>query len=646
MKIKFFILFVLIALLLSETAFGQTKRQRQKITQHYGHEKLNSLSAQYQKRFQEQKSRAYAYAEAHNFPVVIKRKNGQNSYLSRIDHNGNLIYIKSYLNIDAAKTINAEALYSGGTLGLQLAGKGMTAGVWDGGKVNGDHELLKDKVTQKDDPDEYDDHATHVAGTMVGKDIMFSNLGRLSRGVAYKANLDAYDWDDDISEMYEAARDGLLVSNHSYGTDLSQSKRRLKEIIGAYDERSEAVDNLMYQAPNYVVVNAAGNDRDEELNEEDGGYNLLAADMSTAKNTLVIAAVDKVLDYSGPSSVKMTDFSSWGPTIDNRVKPDISADGLNVLSSVAKNQRGNSSNKSYALYSGTSSASPSVAAGILLLQELSADLHDDVFLKSATIKALIIETVRQASETPGPDPRYGWGLIDLEKAAQLMLENEEGEESFLDELTLYENEPYIRTVEARKEGDLKITIAWTDPPGEVQKGGDDAPVLVNDLDMRVTNSKGKTFYPWRLDEHSFSAPAVNDGDNAVDNVEQIVIPDAVKGEEYTITINHEKELENDKQDFSIAGFGFKSLDEPTPEESEFILYPNPTSDYVNLYKTDTGKEVRVTVYDFSGRTLIDQEYKGQLTFNQSLDISHLATGIYFVRLTTNGEKSVKKLLVQ
>src|SRR5699024_3102681 len=121
---------------------------------------------------------------------------------------------------------------------------------------------------------------------------------------------------------------------------------------------------------------AAGNDRNAGYNPGDGGYNLLAAEMSTAKNDIVVAAVKKVLDYTGPSSVEMSGFSSWGPTNDRRIKPDISADGVGVFSSVAHDASGNVSNDSYSSYQGTSMAAPSVAGGILLLQELSADLNN------------------------------------------------------------------------------------------------------------------------------------------------------------------------------------------------------------------------------------------------------------------------------
>ncbi|QLH46051.1 MAG: S8 family serine peptidase [Bacteroidota bacterium] len=38
-------------------------------------------------------------------------------------------------------------------------------------------------------------------------------------------------------------------------------------------------------------------------------------------------------NYSGNSSVIMSDFSNWGPTDDGRIKPDLCANGVGVYSS-------------------------------------------------------------------------------------------------------------------------------------------------------------------------------------------------------------------------------------------------------------------------------------------------------------------------
>src|SRR5699024_5201258 len=212
-------------------------------------------------------------------------------------------------------------------------------------------------------------------------------------------------------------------------------------------------------------------------------------------------------------------------------------DGVGVFSSVAHDASGNVSNDSYSSYQGTSMAAPSVAGGILLLQELSADLNNGDFLRSATIRALIIETAKETGLNDGPDARFGWGLMDVGAAAQLMIDDDNAAGSFYDELDLSQGDTYTKEVKANGD-DLKVTIAWTDPAGDVQNNGSKASVLVNDLDLRIKDSQGNTYYPWRLHPFNNNSAALNDGDNEVDNVEQVLIPNATDGEHYTIEVTH------------------------------------------------------------------------------------------------------------
>src|SRR5699024_6854084 len=147
----------------------------------------------------------------------------------------------------------------------------------------------------------------------------------------------------------------------------------LNDFFGSYNGVSVSVDEIAYEAPYYNIVVAAGNDRQNELNPEDEGYNILGSEMSTAKNTIVVAAVKEVLNYTGPESVVMSNFSSWGPTNDNRVKPDIAANGVDVYSSAAFyppfSDNGIASDTTYVAKKGTSLSAPGVSGSLLLLQE-------------------------------------------------------------------------------------------------------------------------------------------------------------------------------------------------------------------------------------------------------------------------------------
>ena len=417
----------------------------------------------------------------------------------------------------------------------------MILGVWDGGRTRTAHPLLEGRVTQIDNPGDFSNHATHVSGTMIGSGEVNSGA---AKGMAPAAELLAYDFAADTGEMVAAAANGLLVSNHSYGMNIDFAELWQ---LGFYESAARSVDLLMNNAPYYTTVWSAGNDRQSGVNTGDSGYDYLT-DSGTAKNNIVVAATNQVLNYTGPNSVSMSSFSSWGPTDDGRIKPDISAKGVNMLSSVGA--------ASYADYSGTSMASPNVAGSLILLQQHFNELNG-AYMRSSTLRGLALHTADEAGTTPGPDYRFGWGLLNIEKAAEVITNN--GVSSTILEESIENGEVYTYSVQADGVNDLMVSVTWIDPPGVVLPAGveDDAtPSLINDLDVRVSQDGGATFMPWKLDAGSYSAPATT-GDNIVDNIEKIEIEGA--SGEYIIQVSHKgSALINNQQAFSLIVTGISN----------------------------------------------------------------------------------------
>lgn len=75
-------------------------------------------------------------------------------------------------NYNAARTISTQKIKPGGISGLGLTGKGVKLGIWDGGGVRTSHLEFSGRAVLKDDPATIEDHATHVAGTMIAKGIL------------------------------------------------------------------------------------------------------------------------------------------------------------------------------------------------------------------------------------------------------------------------------------------------------------------------------------------------------------------------------------------------------------------------------------------------------------------------------------------
>jgi hypothetical protein len=173
------------------------------------------------------------------------------------------------------------------------------------------------------------------------------------------------------------------------------------------------------------------------------------------------------------------------------------------------------------------------------------------------MKALVIHTAWEAGPDPGPDYMYGWGLMNTLLSAEYIDADALGLFRYIHELTLEQGEADTLRFYYSSQSPLKVTMAWTDPPGTPPAASLDPtnPMLVNDLDVRIYDGDGNTLppsrsRPWILDPANPSDRAIH-GDNDVDNVEQIYVDDGLASGNYMAVITHEGPLLNGHQDYSI-----------------------------------------------------------------------------------------------
>ncbi|HRI78583.1 MAG TPA: S8 family serine peptidase [Cyclobacteriaceae bacterium] len=406
---------------------------------------LQQIDQDYQDYRKGADARIQDYIKQNPSALVTFKKNHVVYLMTDVSESGMPIYIKTN-NADEAVTLNVPQLRTGGSLGINILGTGMKIGTWDGGRVRNDHVELVGRVTFGDAASTFEDHATHTSGTMIA-----SGVNPSAKGMAPAATLLAYDFINDVSEMTTQAKPdqtSLILSNHSYGTvcgwqydgtawtwhgDAAISATEDYK-FGYYDTQAQQWDGIAFSAPYYLIVKAAGNDRSDTgdgSKPRDGGtfgFDCIPT-YGTAKNSLTVGAVQNLTSYQLPSDVLMTNFSSWGPTDDGRIKPDIVAPGLQVFSTTA------GSTTEYQKFDGTSMATPAVTGTLALLQQLYKSLNSGNYMKSATLKALAIHSAREAGLNPGPDYSYGWGLLDAEGAAKIII-NKDNQNIFMREAAL------------------------------------------------------------------------------------------------------------------------------------------------------------------------------------------------------------------
>jgi hypothetical protein len=567
--------------------FAADVSAQQALTSDTAKKALNILSAQKNALYNISHQKALSLAPTHGWAIRKRLKNGGIISLQGINSLGFPVFIKTNDNIISAATTQTNTVQPGGALGLNLSGSSSfldnKLAIWDGGAVYAGHQEFSGKTITLKTGLPILDHSTHVAGTMIAKGVYPP-----AKGMSFNAStLTSYDFDNDISTI-TAAAPNLLLSNHSYGDeagwDIDDNGNwvwygipgdTVDYTFGIYNSRTQAYDQIAYNAPYYLIVESSGNARGypgpaigstyygyesatnstlvlktrtaADMISSQQGYDGIAS-TGNAKNILTVGAVGP-LPY-GPansSDVAITYFSSFGPTDDGRVKPDIAGMGLNVLSC------GTANPQSYEVMSGTSMSAPNVTGSLYLLQEYYAKKNSGNFMHAATLKGLACATAFDAGN-PGPDYIYGWGLLNMKKAAQAITDN--GTKSLVKEASLAQGQTQTYNVTASGDGALMATICWTDPPGAPTADGtvnDPTIKLVNDLDVRVSDGT-TTFMPWVLDPSHPSAAATT-GDNIRDNVEQVYVGNVVPGKAYTITVSHKGTLQSGPQAYSLIATG-------------------------------------------------------------------------------------------
>lgn len=348
------------------------------------------------------------------------------------------------------------------------------------------------------------DHGDHIAGTILGG----GNLNPRYQGMAPGAQIYVYDYEpfnDSIVAHYQ--KYGIRITSTSYSNGCNDGYTA--------NSRDHDMETRLY--PELIHVFSAGNNGTSNCGYGAGsGWGNVTGGHKVGKNVIAVANVNEF--------DQLANSSSRGPAADGRIKPDISAKGTGVQSTVPFNN--------YDGKTGTSMSCPGVSGSLAQLYSAYRQLNGNVNPPSNLMKATILNTADDLGNI-GPDFRFGWGRINDLRAAKVL----ENNWYMFDSIGHGQTNTHNLQVPANV-AQVNIMVYYHDY--EALAGAQAA--LVNDLNLTVTDPNTNLHEPWVLDHtpdaDSLNKPAVP-GRDSLNNMEQVSIMSPTQGT-YTISIDGHK----------------------------------------------------------------------------------------------------------
>lgn len=494
-----------------------------------------------------------------------------------------------------------------------LGGKGLTGSgivIGHGDNTSGIYHIDQTDRVVNFNPASIIDHGVLTNG-IIGGDGIVDPAGQ---GIATDAVFLSH-YFDEILAVQDAMRSAynMTLTNNSYAAVVGDCS-----YAGTYDNLSQLLDSMAIALPDVLDVFAAGNDGRLGCGGYAPGYANVCGGYQTAKNILDVGAIDRNLVVGLGSS--------RGPIKDGRLKPEMTAVGMDILCPVPDN--------TYTITRGTSLSCPQVTGALALLSQRYKQLHSGVNPRSDLLKALLLNGASDLGN-PGPDFVYGFGFLDLYRS-----------------MTILENGQYTRrampagsapqtfTIDVpANTAQLKVMLYYHDPVASAAS----TTQLVNDLDLTVIEPGGTVHKPLVLDP-SISGVGKNATERAdhLNNAEQVTINNPVAGT-YTLSVS-DYSIPYGPQDYVVVydavPVGLHLLypvaNAASPADTAMYIYWDASPDSVNKfrldYTTDGGANWNAITdtlspnthaYKWSVPTINSVQCKVRLTRAFSSDISGL-----------------------
>ena len=491
-------------------------------------------------------------------------------------------------------------------------------------------------------------HGTHVAITIAGDGSGDSNAEGIAPGsyiVAYALEHDPTGIFGRIGSIYDmlnhAEQEGSRVAVNAWG---------LNGNYGAYTADSRSVDVFVNDNPEFLPIFSAGDDPSQNASK------VMAP--STAKNVLSVGA-----STTSPSG-NVANFSSLGPSLDGRVKPDVVAPGVAICSGRAEEaaipvgtSRGSGShangNDMYMALSGSSQATAVAGGSVSLIREF---IREDVGISTPTAALLKAVTINGALDlgTPNiPNSEEGWGQVSVTGSVMPEYNGFNLNTYHDNSRTLTAGFSTLYQFDLDPTAGIEITLAWTDVAGSANAPQGESR-LVNDLDLKLTAPDG-TVYKGNVFANGFSTP--NGVHDSINNVERIKIsPNSVlPSGKWQLTVNHAGGLD---QAYALVVTADATLDEKADllafDGSIFPSSESPLQNdlitlrlsWLNQGTSDAG-QFKVKLEDLTEGTIVFEGTRQSLDAGlvDSLTIYHTftSTGDHDMRLTVDVDSQIDEI---
>ncbi len=437
-------------------------------------------------------------------------------------------------------------------------------------------------------------HGDGVSGIFAGA----GNLDPTKRGMAagsdlYIVNYAANFLDGPTQSLINTGT--VQITNSSYSNGCNDG----------YTSITHTVDQQVYDIPTLLHVFSAGNSNGSNCGYGAGNqWGNITGGHKQGKNVIATANVF----FNG----NLVSSSSRGPAHDGRIKPDITANGQNQLST--------NENNTYQVFGGTSGAAPGIAGISAQLYEVYQDINGTL-PPSALIKATLMNTANDYGNV-GPDFKFGWGIVNALRAGILIEDGRYLSSSVSQGNT---NTHSINVPSGTKQ--VRFMLYWSDVPASAGAN----PALVNDLDLVVTDPSNNDYLPWVLDSTpdpvALDTPATN-GPDHLNNVEQVLINDPAAG----------------TYDLDISGFNV-----PMGPQEYFIVYEiiseNLTLTYPNAGETfvgGTSENLHWDAYNTSSGFTLEYSTDNGGSWNPITTVANNVTNyLWSVPSTTTGKAKVR-----